>query len=69
MNGNRIPMTKRHALALAAALTLAVGTGAAAVAGLAHPPSRAATGRAIVARPSIAAQPSQAASPTREDVD
>jgi len=56
----KLTFTKRQALALAAALTLAVGTATAAVAGLAHTPSP------VAARPAIAAPVISVASPARE---
>ena len=55
-------LTKRHALALAAALTLAVGTGTAAVAGLARTPSLPSSTPAIVA-------PASQAAPAAQEVD
>lgn len=56
----KLTFTKRQALALAGALTLAVGTAAAAVAGLAHTPSP------VTSRPAIAAPVAPAAPPAQE---
>jgi hypothetical protein len=52
MNTQQTSITRRQALALAAALTLAVGTAAAAVGGIAHTSRPAApTASAVVAQP------------------
>ena len=56
----KLTFSRRQALALAAALTLAVGTATAAVAGLAHTPSP------VAARPAIAAPVVPAAPPAQE---
>ena len=61
----KLTFTKRQALSLAAALTLAVGKAAAAVAGLAHTPSP------VSSRPAIAASVSPAVpvTSTAQEVD
>jgi hypothetical protein len=63
MNAQPASIGRRQALALAAALTLAVGTAVAAVGGIAHTP-RSAPAPSPVATPVL-----QAAAPAHEDDD
>ena len=51
MNTQQTSITRRQALALAAALTLAVGTASVAVAGIAHTPQAAPAATQVVSPP------------------